>query len=512
MTFLLHGVTGSGKTEVYMQAIDRCLEIGKSSLVLVPEIALTPQLASDFRQAYHERVAVFHSQLSQGERFDAWRRADAGTIRVVVGARSAVFAPLSDLGLVIMDEEHEHSYKQGENPRYHARTVAAQRAADAGAVLVLGSATPDVRTYHSALSGEICLLELKHRAAKQAMPEVLIADMRKRSERGAFFSHLLADELGAALYRGEQAIIFLNRRGHSSTYICTDCGQSPSCPDCDIALTYHMHGDLLRCHYCGYSEPAPHTCPACGTGTLRRAGTGTQRVEKEIMKRFPRANVIRMDSDTTTGKDSHSEYLNAFGRGDANVLVGTQMVAKGLDFPNVTLVGVVMADIGMNLPEYVAGERTFQLLSQVAGRCGRGDRPGKVIIQTYRPDHYAIVSAVNHDYRSFYDVEIANRKAALYPPFSHLAAVWISAVEQKAALTNARQVAGVIRDASHAGLVVLGPAEAPMHHLRGRYRYTILCKSPSMQDLLETMSGVRDFKTGGADTRVHVDIDPLSML
>src|SRR5690606_7068872 len=389
---LLHGVTGSGKTEVYLQAIDETLKQGRQAIVLVPEISLTPQMVARFKGRFGPRVAVLHSGLSGGERFDEWRKIRSGEVQVAIGARSAIFAPFSNLGLIVIDEEHESSYKQEEQPKYHAREVAFRRGMAHRAVVVLGTATPAVETIYRAGRGELERVVLSRRVQGRPLPRVDVVDMREELREGnrSIFSRMLQEALEQCVSRGEQAVLFLNRRGFSTFVLCRSCGKVMECPHCDISLTFHRTNRTLRCHYCGYAEPVPETCPACGSSHIRYFGTGTQRVEEEIARLFPGMRVIRMDVDTTNRKGAHEELLGRFGAGEADVLLGTQMIAKGLDFPRVTLVGVIAADIMLHLPDFRAAERTFQLLTQVSGRAGRHDLSGRVVIQTYSPKHYSI--------------------------------------------------------------------------------------------------------------------------
>ncbi|GMA49117.1 primosomal protein N' [Alicyclobacillus contaminans] len=424
-TVVVHGVTGSGKTELYMRALDIVLQRGGNAIVLVPEIALTPQLVGRFTARFGQRVAVLHSALSNGEKRDEWLRIRRGDADIVIGARSAVFAPVRSLQLIIIDEEHEPSYKQDETPRYDARDVAEQRAQAEGAVLVCGSATPSLRALERVAAGEARLATLPQRANGQPLPPVLVVDMREELKAGnrSLFSRALLSGLEEAVAAGRQAILFLNRRGYASFLLCRACGQVPECPNCDISLTLHRgrHGDWLRCHYCGYTENHSETCPACGELALRPHGVGTQQVEQVLHEQFPDWRLLRMDVDTTRRKGMHQSIVSQFLNGAADVLIGTQMVAKGLDFPNVSFVGVISADTMLAVPDYRASERTFQLLTQVAGRAGRADVPGRTVVQTYQPDHYAITAAARHDFNTFYQTERRLREAFGYPPFCELA-------------------------------------------------------------------------------------------
>ena len=458
--FLLHGVTGSGKTEVYIRLVRRALEVGKSAIVLVPEIALTPQMVSWFHQRFGADAAVLHSGLSPGERFDEWRRIRQGEARVVIGARSAVLAPLTNVGVIIVDEEHEGSYQSDRRPRYDAREVAWQRTQAAGAVLLLGSATPSIASYMRVMPGvrpenRLALIELPERVSGRPLPKIEVVDMRREFERGnrSIFSARLSEELRGCLECGRQAMLLINRRGHSSFVSCRKCGYVVKCAACDVSMTYHRSEDLLRCHYCGAERPVPQTCPECGSPYIKFFGVGTEQVVEEVKRQFPEAAVLRMDYDTTRKKDAHAKILEAFRQGEADILVGTQMIAKGLDFPNVTLSGVVAADMTLNLPDYRSVERTFQLITQMAGRAGRASYPGKVVLQTYEPDHYGIRLAASQDYRAFYLRESAYRRGALYPPFTVIARIVFTAKEesaaQKAAQTAETELNGFLDRGGH---------------------------------------------------------------
>lgn len=521
--FLLHGVTGSGKTEVYLRCIGTALERGRQALVLVPEIALTPQIIHVFLSRFGSRVAVLHSALSDGERYDEWRRIRAGSVDVVVGARSAVFAPLPRLGLVVLDEEHETSYKQDEAPRYHAREVAVARARATGAAVVLGSATPAVESYHATASGSYRLLELRERVQGRPLPDVALVDMREELAAGrrGIISRRLEEAVRERLGRREQVILFLNRRGFHTFVLCRECGYAVRCPRCDVSLTLHL-GDAsgpaqsrLACHYCGHGEPVPSTCPACRGSRIRYFGTGTQRVEDAARQLFPGARVLRMDVDTTATKGAHERIYYQFLRGEADILVGTQMVAKGWDVGGVTLVGVISADTALHLPDFRAAERTFQLLAQVAGRAGRGPGGGEVIVQTYSPEHYSIQAAARHDYGAFYRQELAAREALGYPPFGHLvrlvAAHPAREVAERAArrLAAAAVAAGARPDGGDVQL--LGPAPAPVGRLHGRYRWHLALKGrrrEAVAALARSLAGA----ARSEEARVIVDMDPFSML
>ena len=522
--FLLHGVTGSGKTEVYIRLIRRALELGRTAIVLVPEIALTPQMVSWLHARFGADAAVLHSALSAGERYDEWRRIRSGQARVVIGARSAVFAPLDDIGVIVVDEEHETSYQSDHRPRYDAREVAWRRAAQHGAVLVLGSATPSISTYMRALPGvrpenRLQLIELRQRVMGRPLPEVEIVDTRAEFERGnhSIFSAKLTEGLKKCLAAGRQAMLFINRRGYSTFVSCRACGYVVRCEQCDVSMTYHQSENLLRCHYCGSTLPPPKRCPNCGSGYIKYFGAGTQKVEEEVRKLFPEVSVARMDIDTTRAKDAHQHILDRFRSGETRVLVGTQMIAKGLDFPNVALVGVVAADTMLNLPDYRSVERTFQLITQVAGRAGRAQTPGSVVVQTYDPDHYAIRLAAAQDYRAFYTRESAARRSALYPPFTVIARVVFSAKAeadaQAAAEAAAQRLEAHMDETGGLGDVIqLRAAQAPIKLLRGEARWHLFLKvyfKADMEDIARTMQAIADDAPQGV--RAELEINPTNL-
>ena len=477
-TFLLQGVTGSGKTEVYLQAISHTLAQGKEAIVLVPEISLTPQMNERFRSRFGELVAVMHSGLSVGEKYDEWRKVQQGKVKVVVGARSAIFAPFEQVGLLILDEEHETTYKQEDSPRYHARDVAIWRAKFHQCPVILGSATPSLESFARAKKGVYTLLTLKQRAMKQALPTVHVVDMREELKTGnrSMFSIALIEAMQCRLVREEQMVLFLNRRGYSSFVLCRDCGTVVECPNCDISLTYHRSNEKLKCHYCGHDEYVPQTCPQCQSEHIRFFGTGTQKVQEELYKLFPEAHVLRMDVDTTSKKGSHEEILDAFGRGEAQILLGTQMIAKGLDFPNITLVGVLSADTSLHLPDYRSAERTFQLMTQVSGRAGRHELPGEVIIQTYTPEHYAIELSKEQLYDPFYEQEMQMRRAAGYPPYYYLALVQVSHEDAMIASEYIGRAVEYLRSNLSFNVSIIGPTTASISRLQNRYRYQCLIK------------------------------------
>lgn len=519
-TYLLRGVTGSGKTEVYLQAIAHCLAQGKQAIVLVPEIALTPQMVDRFKSRFGDEVAVLHSGLSTGERYDEWRKIGEGRVKVAIGARSAVFAPFAKLGLIIMDEEHETSYKQEDSPKYHARDVAIARARLTGAVVVLGSATPSLESVVAAERGDFGYLHMENRVFQQAMPTVHIVDMREELAAGnrAMFSRALQEAIVDRQARGEQTILLLNRRGHSTFVMCRTCGHTVQCPHCEIAMTYHKQSHALRCHYCGYAEREPDQCPSCAGPHIRYFGTGTQRVEEQLLSQFPGLRVIRMDVDTTSTKGAHEALLTRFRNKEADVLLGTQMVAKGLDFPDVTLVGVIAADTVLHLPDFRASERTFQLLTQVAGRAGRHQLPGEVVIQTYHPDHYSIVHAQEHDFRAFVEKEKGLREKLDYPPYCELALVTFSHKDSRVAIQGAQAFVEHVRgEIGGAEVTFLGPVPAPLAKIKDRYRMQILIKYPMVSSaVLSEALGLAGMEIERAkafgDLQVQIDVQPQMLM
>ncbi|HID09904.1 MAG TPA: primosomal protein N' [Candidatus Latescibacteria bacterium] len=512
-TVLLWGVTGSGKTRVYLEAIDKALELGKGAIVLVPEISLTPQTVRRFRGWFGDQVAVLHSGLSEGERYDAWRMLREGKRRIVIGARSAVFAPVPDLGLIVVDEEHETTYKQYDAaPRYHARDVAVMRMKMSGGVAVLGSATPSLESYYNAIEGKFHLVKLPERIMGRPLPEVRVVDMREEHKAGRWpFSDVLLQGIGERLGRGEKVILLQNRRGYAAFVQCPDCGHTFRCPHCQVTLTYHAAGRSVVCHYCGFRRSAPSLCPQCGGMHLRMRGVGTERVEEALKRAFPEAKVVRMDLDTTGRKGAHWRLLDRFG-GEGDVLLGTQMVAKGLDYPEVTLVGVVSADVALSLPDFRAGEHTFQLLAQVAGRTGRGDIPGKVVIQTYSPDDRAIRFARKHDFEGYAVEELRDREALGYPPFRRLILVCFRGRKEGQVQEVARGYGEALR--GWEGVEVLGPVEAPLGRLRGYFRWHLLLKGDHRAIHRAWVEVDRKLRPEARRKEVLVapDVDPVGML
>ena len=510
--FLLYGVTGSGKTEVYLQAISHALELGKNALVLVPEIALTPQLTGRFQARFGGGIAILHSGLSDGERYDEWRRIRRGLARIVIGARSAIFAPLDNIGIIIVDEEHESSFKQSDGLRYNARDLALVRGRMECAAVVLGSATPLVTSIHAAESGRLTLLELPERVEGRPMPIVDLVAMKGSKET---ISGALSASLAETFDQGRQAIVFLNRRGFATFLVCSDCGKPLTCPNCSVTLTYHRQRGQSLCHYCDYAVPAPGTCPSCGGTTLSELGAGTEKLEHDLKELLPTARIVRMDSDTTSGKGSHGRLLSRMSDGSADILVGTQMIAKGHDFPEVTLVGVVNAEASLGMPDFRAAERTFQLLSQVIGRAGRGEIPGRVVVQALDPEQYAISSAAGHDASGFYRQELEFRREAGYPPFTYLAAFALSGLSEQAVSGQADATARTLarlKSELKIRVEILGPAPSPIYRLRNRFRRQILLKAANRGDLHRLLTSWRQQGTAVSTVRISVDIDPVDMM
>lgn len=516
-TFLLHGITGSGKTEIYLNAIENAILKGKQAIMLVPEISLTPQMTRRFKLRFGDQVAVMHSGLSTGEKYDEWRKIWRGEVKVVVGARSAIFAPFKDLGIIILDEEHESTYKQEDNPRYHARDVAIWRSEFHQCPVILGSATPSLESYARASKGVYSLLTLKMRAKEQALPAVHAVDMRAELKNGnrSMFSVELADAVKEKLEKKEQVVLFLNKRGFSSFVLCRDCGTVVECKQCDISLTYHRAGERLKCHYCGHEEPVPTKCPECASEHIRFFGTGTQKVEEEIAKLFPAARVIRMDVDTTRTKGSHERILKQFGDGEADILLGTQMIAKGLDFPNITLVGVLNADTTLHLADFRAAEKTFQLMTQVSGRAGRHDKEGKVYIQTYTPEHYAIEMSKAQLYEPFYQKEMIVRKQYEYPPFYYLTLVQITHENVLLASEYAKLATDWLSANLSDQTMVVGPTASAISKIQNRYRYQCLIKYKKEPLLIEKLQQlIKIYRTEWMKKGIilSIDLDPSTIL
>lgn len=515
--FLLHGITGSGKTEIYLQACQKTIQTGRTVLVLVPEIALASQLEAHFYSRFGRQVALLHSGLSDGERFDQWRRIMGGRAKIVIGARSAIFAPLSDPGLIIVDEEHDGAYKQEDTLRYQARDMAVLRGKLQDCPVLLGSATPSLTSFHHARSGKYQLLNLTKRIENRSLPDVTIIDLKSAAKTGsphAFFSEELLDALRENLAAGNQSIIFLNRRGYANLMICADCGSPVKCLHCDISLTLHKGRGQLCCHYCGFTAKSAIICPACLSPRVKEIGFGTERLEEALTSEFPLARIARLDRDTSTSRKKFLKILKDVHQQRIDILVGTQMITKGHHFPHVTLVGVIWADAGLGIPDFKAGERTFQLISQVTGRAGRGDKPGRVFIQTHQPDHYALINARRHDYSSFYEKEISLRKILFYPPFSRLINLRFSGDNGTKVEDAAKETARAANAlAAPFRVTVLGPSPAPLAKLRDKYRWQLLLKgedSTALHALYRQLATRPDCRLPGVD--LQVDVDPESML
>nr|WP_289037299.1 primosomal protein N' [uncultured Allobacillus sp.] len=508
--FLLHGVTGSGKTEIYLQSIQRVMDEGKEAIVLVPEISLTPQMVTRFKERFGGEVAVLHSALSQGEKYDEWRKIQRKEVSVVVGARSAVFAPFENLGIIIIDEEHETSYKQEDYPKYHAREVAKYRGRVHQCPVVLGSATPTLESYARASKDVYTLLELKDRVNEQDLPHIEIVDMRTELEKGnrSMFSESLTEKIQDRLDKNEQIVLLLNRRGYSSFVMCRECGETIQCEHCDISMTYHQRQHKLKCHYCNAERRMPKTCPNCKSDAIRFFGTGTQKVEEALNAQFEQARVIRMDVDTTSRKGAHEKLLGQFGRGEADILLGTQMIAKGLDFKNVTLVGVIAADSMLHLPDFRASERSFQLLTQVSGRAGRHELPGEVVVQTYTPDHYSVVLASEYDYEGFFQREMNFRKQVGYPPYYFMVLINLSHENHVQVNQMANELANELAKNLSQESILLGPTPSPMLRIKDRYRYQCMIKYKRKEEVDHALRSVLEhFKKEVNQNKLQMTID-----
>lgn len=504
--FLLHGVTGSGKTVVYMEIVEEMLNRGKDSIFLVPEISLTPQMVYHFKSRFGDEVAVLHSRLSEGEKYDEYRKIVEGKVHIVVGARSAVFAPFKNLGAIIIDEEHTTSYKQDNNPKYSAIEIAIERAKNNNAIVILGSATPSLETYARSIKGLYTLVELKHRVNTNNLPLVEIVDMSKEKHRGSIFSSRLITEVNKRLEEHEQIILLLNRRGYSSFITCSNCGYTAKCPHCDITLTYHKTSNTLRCHYCGYADKMNDICPSCGEKAIKTLGTGTEKVEEEIKKVF-NARVVRMDLDTTSKKGSHEKIITAFKNHEYDILLGTQMIAKGLDFSNVTLVGVINADTSLMIPNYRSNEYTFQLLMQTAGRSGRGEKNGSVIIQTFNPEHYAITLASKHDYIDFFKQEMEVRRKLSYPPYYYLIYIKVIGKDYNKISIESNKIASILtRELKNSK--ILGPTTCSVFKLNGLFRFGIIIKYKKEEKMEEVLQSLVNHYKGNQTVKVDIDVNP----
>ena len=519
MEVLIHGVTGSGKTEVYMRLVQYCINIGKNAIVLVPEIALTPQMMDRFIQRFGDKVAVIHSRLSNGERFDQWNLIKEGKIKVVVGVRSAIFAPLKNIGTIIIDEEHEASYKSENIPKYNAKDIAKIRCEKSNAVLIYGSATPSIETYYRANNGEIHLCTMEDRTNNSKLPKVTLVDLRQELDNGnrSIFSYSLKEAIQKNIDNKEQTMLFLNRRGHSTFVFCRNCGFVAKCIRCNVTMTYHKSDDRLVCHYCGYTVKNYNVCPKCESKYIRSFGLGTQKVEEEVKKEFPNASVIRMDLDTTLHKNAHDEILSKFKDENINILIGTQMIAKGHDFPNVTLVGVLVADAMLNTTDFRSEERTFQLLTQVSGRAGRGEKTGRVIIQSYNIDAYSIRTAITQDYKLYYSKEIKLRELLNYPPFSNIGVLTFSGENDEKTFKLAdmtRIFIERLNNKHNLSLEVFRANRAPISKIRNNYRWKIIIKGTDKLNILRVLTKVSDkfYKGKVKNIKLSVDINPINMM
>ncbi|WP_297276167.1 primosomal protein N', partial [uncultured Brachyspira sp.] len=517
-SFLLHGVTGSGKTEVYLQAIKKVVDMGKQAIVILPEISLTPQTIKRFAERFEGKIAVLHSKLSPNAKYRYWQMIKKDEIKIVIGARSAIFSPTPNLGIIVIDEEHETSYKAGDTPRYHARQIAFYRKKQENATLVLGSATPSIESFYYAQTGKIELLSLNKRAASVNMPEVKILDLKheKKSDIFPMMTQKLVEEINNKLEKKEQIILFLNRKGYAPIVSCSHCGKVLECPNCSVSLTYHKKKNVVMCHYCGYTQFLEELCDECRIGHFERIGSGTEKVEENLNILFPNAVIERMDQDTVGGTKNYEKIFKKFSDGEIDILIGTQMIAKGLDFPNVTLVGVLFADMSLHIPDFRSAERTFNLITQVAGRSGRGDKKGMVYIQTYSPNHYSIECAKNHDYISFYNNEIEKRKSPLnYPPFSRLVRLVIRGTNEKNVENDANIIADMLRVSiyEHSDkIIILGAVPCTISKLNKYYRWNILIKTPSHALLKSFFSKLSDNFIAQNGNYIEIDIDPVSML
>ncbi len=510
-TFLLYGVTGSGKTEVYMNIIEKAINKGMSAIMLVPEISLTPQIVERFALRFGDNIAILHSGLSDAEKYDEYRKITMGKVRIVVGARSAIFAPLTNIGIIIIDEEHTATYKQENHPRYHARDIAILRSKYHNCPIVLGSATPSLESFARAMNKNYELLVMKKRANNMVLPDVHIVDMKEEIKRGNYtFSKLLIDKINEKISKGEQVILLLNRRGYSPLIKCSKCGEVEKCPNCDISLTYHKSSDSLRCHYCNYTKKCPSKCMKCGSTDIKGIGLGTEKLEQEIMNKF-KTRVIRMDADTTSRKGMHEKIIKEFGEGKYDILLGTQMIAKGLDFPKVTLVGVINADMSLCVPDFRSSERTFQLLSQVSGRAGRGKYPGEVIIQTFNPDHYSIRYAKNHDYLNFYKEEMAIRKQLNYSPYYFITLVRISCKDYEEGFKHANKIKDYLEKNLSSDTILLGPTMASMFKINNIYNYQCIIKYKKDLKLKDTLINIDNIYKTNNKVNVEIDVDPIRL-
>ncbi len=511
-TMLLYGVTGSGKTEVYIDVVKNALKLGKSAIILVPEISLTPQITSRFKSVFKESIAILHSSLSDGQRYDEFRRIIKGEVKVVIGARSAIFAPLKDIGVIIIDEEHSESYKQENNPRYNTLDIATRRSFYHKCPVILGSATPTIESYARAKKGYYDYIELSKRVNEKPLPKVTIVDMKSEIKKGnSMFSSLLLDKIKDRLEKKEQVMLLLNRRGYSNYLTCQNCGYTFKCPNCDITLTYHKSSGMLRCHYCGYAQNKTDVCPSCGDDAIRQIGVGTERLEENILGVFKDAKVLRMDADTTSKKGAHHKIINEFNSGAYDILVGTQMIAKGLNFPNVTLVGVINADSSLNIPNFRSSERTFSLIDQVTGRAGRENKEGEAIVQTFNPDHYSIVCASNHDYKTFFAKEMFIRKKLNYPPYCFITLIKISSKDFNYGIGEAKKISEFLKRSLSVATTILGPSIANILRINNNYNFQVILKYKKDDKLYKALNELLKIYEGNSKIKVEFDFNPINL-
>lgn len=507
---LLYGVTGSGKTEVYIDVVKEVVKSGKSAIILVPEISLTPQITARFKGVFKDEIAILHSSLSDGERYDEYRKIIRKEVSVVIGARSAIFAPLNNIGIIIIDEEHSESYKQENNPRYSTLDIAVERSKTHECPVILGSATPKIESYARAKKGYYQLLELPSRVNNKPLPKVSIVDMKKEIRKGnAIFSDELRNKINDRLIKKEQVMLLLNRRGYANYLTCNNCGFVFKCPNCDITLTYHKTSGMMRCHYCGYASKKLEVCPACKEKSIKQMGVGTEKLEEKIKEEFPLAKVLRMDADATSKKGSHNKIISSFNTGEYNVLVGTQMISKGLNFPCVTLVGVINADVSLNIPNFRSSEQTFSLLDQVIGRSGRADKEGEAVIQTFNPDHYSIICASNHDYKSFFNHEMYVRKKLNYPPFCFITLIKISSKDFNYGIGEAKKISNYLRQ-NLKNTSVLGPSIASVLKVNNNYNFSVILKYKKEEKLYYFLNQIIKIYEGNAKIKVSLDFDPIN--
>ena len=507
---LLYGVTGSGKTEVYIDVVKEVVKSGKSAIILVPEISLTPQITARFKGVFKDEIAILHSSLSDGERYDEYRKIIRKEVSVVIGARSAIFAPLNNIGIIIIDEEHSESYKQENNPRYSTLDIAVERSKTHECPVILGSATPKIESYARAKKGYYQLLELPSRVNNKPLPKVSIVDMKKEIRKGnAIFSDELRNKINDRLIKKEQVMLLLNRRGYANYLTCNNCGFVFKCPNCDITLTYHKTSGMMRCHYCGYASKKVEVCPSCKEKSIKQMGVGTEKLEEKIKEEFPLAKVLRMDADATSKKGSHNKIISSFNTGEYNVLVGTQMISKGLNFPCVTLVGVINADVSLNIPNFRSSEQTFSLLDQVIGRSGRADKEGEAVIQTFNPDHYSIICASNHDYKSFFNHEMYVRKKLNYPPFCFITLIKISSKDFNYGIGEAKKISNYLRQ-NLKNTSVLGPSIASVLKVNNNYNFSVILKYKKEEKLYYFLNQIIKIYEGNAKIKVSLDFDPIN--